>query len=382
MEDIARDMGAFMKALLDALIQRSGPALLALIFILLLLIRPLIVLFDALMQGGADNEQLMVKLPLFIVVASIFVIFSIFAIRNIPILQKSDADYALKLRGVFGGVTTDSSGSPVPLGLSENRAITLTNKILQAIGQRAVNLGFENVRANIFHLEVTTTSDNRWCAELTPDLRFSYNMEWGIHSNEDQIRIPFGVGSSGMSFKYARPVFCFKKADGSWQHMDEGKPADEYLKTQLSKVHTDLKWILSMPVPSRLSPRYILKGIINVDCIGRPWDEKKAELLKELAIDVSVAAALVGLLNKSSGHLHGLENELMDKSDLDDEVLKAGDQEVLSRIELDPNDFDPRDCPAPSVDFVNLLAGKAGLGGLTKLAPQDISDYLKRQLSL
>lgn len=371
-----------MKALLDALIQRSGPALLALIFILLFLIRPLITLFDSLMQAGIDSNQLMVKLPLFIAAASIFVIFSIFAIRNIPILQKSDADYALKLRGVFGGVTTDSSGSPVPLGLSENRAITLTNKILQAIGQRAINLGFENVRANIFHLEITTTTINKWCAELVPDLRFSYNMEWSVHSGEDQIRIPFGVGSSGMSFKYARPVFCFKKPDNSWQHMGEGKAADDYLKTQLSKVHTDLKWILSMPVPSRLSPRYTLKGIINVDCLGKVWDEKKAELLKELAIDVSVAAALVGLLNKSSGHLHGLENELMDKNDLDDEMLKAGDQEVLSRIELDPNDFDPRDCPVPSADFVNLLAGKAGLGGLAKLAPQDISDYLKRQLSL
>lgn len=271
---------------------------------------------------------------------------------------KAEAEATHLMSGAFGGRVVTSSGAWQTLAIDPAGAQARTKQIMTALLERAKTVvSVERVRANIFILR----EDGR--LHISDSLHI--NMRGGtLNDTELTISIPTGHLSSGRAFAYFRPVLSIKK-DGVWPYASDAAA----LQQELQKTHQDLKWIVSMPIPYQVQPFKLTSGVLNIDGLeGQPSTQQ----LRALYTDLSTAAALIGVLNRSTGFLGGNYSKPSQPSDTEQETLKD--------FLISPEEFDPALCPEPSKDFVLALSNIAGLEFLKQISPLEVAVWLRAQL--
>jgi len=124
-----------------------------------------------------------------------------------------------------------------------------------------------------------------------------------------------------------------------------------------------------MPIPYQVKPFELVSGVLNVDGLeGKPTTKE----LQALLADLSTAAALIGVLNRSTGFLDGKYSVPSEPSDTDKDQLKG--------YLIDPEDFDPGSCPEPSIEFVQALSNIRGLEFFRRISPAEVANFLRGQL--
>lgn len=282
----------------------------------------------------------------------------------VPTLR-AEAEAAVLMSQALGGRLVTASGVK-HLAIDARRAGIRTKEIMEALLARAKTvLGVELVRCNIF----TLNEDGR--LRILKD--FHINMRGRtLDDGELTISIPNGYLSTGRAYKYYRPLLAVKGREARWPYADTYAGKEE-LKAELSleegKAPSELKWIASMPVPYQVAPFKLVAGVLNIDGLeGSPSTEQ----LRELLADLSAAAALIGVLNRSTGFLEGKYSEPSDPADVEKEQLKG--------YLIEPSEFDPAVCPEPSYEFVQALSNVKGLEFLSQVSPAMVADYLRDQL--
>ncbi|MBI3285531.1 MAG: hypothetical protein HYZ65_11895 [Burkholderiales bacterium] len=183
------------------------------------------------------------------------------------------------------------------------------------------------------------------------------------------ISIPTGFFSSGRAFKYFRPVLSVKGKDGKWPYafdIDAKKPEFE---PEIRKAHPDLKWIVSMPIPYQVQPFKLTCGVLNVDGLE---GDLTPDQLRVLLTDMSTAAALIAVLNRSTGFLEGQYSRPSEPSDTEQEQLRG--------YLIPSEDFDPASCPEPSQEFVQALSNVRGLEFFRRVSQTEVASFLRGQL--
>ena len=277
---------------------------------------------------------------------------------------RAEAEAAVLLAEAFGGPSITKTGLPTRVAIDPHRATVRTKQIMRALLEQARNvLGFELVRCNIF----TLREDHK--LKIAGD--FHINMKGGTPDNQElTIAIPNGYLSSGRAYKYSRPILSVKGKDGSWPYAYDLNSFAPELQTEVSKAHPDLVWIVSMPIPYQVKPFELVSGVLNVDGLeGQPTTKE----LQALLADQSTAAALIGVLNRNTGFLHGEYSIPSEPSDADKEQLRGH--------LIDPEIFDPASCPEPSIEFVQALSNIGGLEFLQRISPAEVASFLREQLS-
>ena len=119
---------------------------------------------------------------------------------------------------------------------------------------KQLNLPIDLIRSNLFGVD--SQGHMRMVQELT------YNMN---REEEFTISMPIGYGSTGRCFQSGKPNIAIFR-EGWGENVIEGE--------ELSKVHPDLKWIISLPVPpgdGEARPIWVL----NVDGLEKRQSEKE-----------------------------------------------------------------------------------------------------------
>ena len=137
-----------------------------------------------------------------------------------------------------------------------------------------LHIAHKYLRANVF------------CLEEDAVLRIPS----GLHFNMDDpkelsISIPVGQGCTGTAFSDRKPAIAIFEEDWG-RHTLPG--------SELSRVHPDLKWIISMPIMPLDNSCEIL-GILNVDCLKIAQTREELGHLELLKL-VSGAAQTLGAL--------------------------------------------------------------------------------------
>lgn len=273
---------------------------------------------------------------------------------------KAEAEATKLLHDAFGGRVITSAGTVATVCVDKPSAEARTKQIMEALLNRAKSvLNIERVRSNIF----TLNEDGR--LRILDD--FHLNMIAIPNENELTIAIPSGLLSSGRAYKYYRPVLSIKTKKGDWPYADDYQKAE--LKSELRKAHPDLKWIISMPIPCEVQPFKLVSGVLNID--GFEPLPNRDQMLKLLP-DMSTAAALIGVLNRSTGFLKGIYTTPLAPSNTEQEKFK----DHL----INPEDFDPAFCPEPSSDFVHALAHVQGLEFFDRISAIEVASFLRNQL--
>ncbi len=117
-----------------------------------------------------------------------------------------------------------------------------------------LGISIELVRSNLFGVD----SDGKM--RILEDLTFNMN-----RGEELSISMPVGYGSTGRCFKTRKPNIAIFR-EGWGENVIEGE--------ELSKVHPDLQWIISVPVPpgnDKKPPIWVL----NVDGLKERYGEEK-----------------------------------------------------------------------------------------------------------
>lgn len=276
---------------------------------------------------------------------------------------RAEAEAAMLLSEALGGRGITKAGLPTRVAIDPHRARTRTKQIMGALLERARNvLGFELVRCNIF----TLREDHK--LRIAGD--FHINMKGGTPDNQElTIAIPNGYLSSGRAYKYSRPILSVKDKDGNWPYANDLSRCDTELPTEVSKAHPALVWVASMPIPYQVKPFELVSGVLNVDGLeGQPTTKE----LQALLADQSTAAALIGVLNRSTGFLDGKYSVPTEPTDTDKDQLKG--------YMIDPEDFDPGSCPEPSMEFVQALSNICGLEFFRRISPAEVANFLREQL--
>jgi hypothetical protein len=273
---------------------------------------------------------------------------------------KAEAEAAKLLQNAFGGRVITSAGTVATLAVDKLSAERRTKQIMEVLLGRAKSvLRVERVRSNIF----TLNEDGR--LRILDD--FHLNMLAISNKNELTIAIPNGLLSSGRAYKYYRPVLSIKSEKGDWPYADDYDRSE--LKSELQKAHPDLKWIISMPIPCEVKPFKLVSGVLNID--GFDPSPNRDQMLKLLP-DMSTAAALIAVLNRSTGFLKGLY--------ITPSVPSSTEQERFKDHLINPEDFNPAFCPEPSSDFVRALAHVQGLEFFDRISAIEVASFLRNQL--
>lgn len=170
---------------------------------------------------------------------------------------RAEAGATSRLSREFGGRIVTSMGTMETLAVDARSATRRAQQIMRVLIERYEEvLELQRVRTNIF-----TLREDHWL-QIEPE--FQINM---LDAPDFSIAIPNGLLSSGRAFKYSRPVLSIKRPDGTWPYEHDLNRADvaERLTTELAKVHPDLKWITSMPIPYQVKPFELVCGSLNVD---------------------------------------------------------------------------------------------------------------------
>ena len=364
-----------LKALIRALAEKAGPGLLLLSIIFLVVWGPVSILvyrlFDFL-GTARDFSQISGLQPILVsglvalgTAAYVFVAYRLTSMvigAIIPTIR-AEAEAALLMSREFGGPVMTRAGTQVTLAVDPHRAEVRTKQIMRALIMRVQNiLGLERVRSNIF----TLGEDGK----LRILGSFHLNMGGGtVGDQELTISIPNGLLSSGRAFKYARPVLSIKGEDGKWPYAYDIEDTYPELQDEVRKAHPDLKWITSMPIPYQVRRFELVSGVLNIDGLEDP---PSTNALRALLVDLSTAAALIGLLNRSTGFLEGKYDRPSEPPDRD--------KEQLSQYLINPEDFDPASCPEPSKEFVEALSRIEGLEFFAKISSAEVASFLRDKL--
>src|SRR5207247_633491 len=142
-------------------------------------------------------------------------------------------------------------------------------------------------RANIFELGGN--------AELRILQGFHVNMD---EEEELTIRFPNGYGATGKAFAFGRPVVFVSDDNGKIPDVKDSKTPEDIQKRLVlaeSKVHRELKWVISMPIYHSIKPLSVVCGVLNVDSLDGS-DASMNELrnkLKDRWADLASAAELI-----------------------------------------------------------------------------------------
>lgn len=276
---------------------------------------------------------------------------------------RAEAEAAMLMSEALGGRVVTAFGTRKTLAIDPTGAQTRTRQIMSALLERARRvLGLEVLRSNIFVLR----EDGK--LRILDGLHLNMKGRT-LDDRELTIAIPNGLLSSGWAFKYFRPVLSVKGENGKWPYAFDAEANNLELEAEIQKAHPDLKWIVSMPIPYQIRPFRLTCGVLNVDGLeGLPTREQLGALLA----DLSTAAALIAVLNRSTGFLDG---EYSKPSELTD-----AEQEQLKRYLISPEEFDPASCPEPSREFVLALANIRGLEFFGRISETDVANFLRDQL--
>lgn len=271
----------------------------------------------------------------------------------------AEAKAMVLMSEAFGGRIMTSSGLKETLAVDRRGAETRVKQIMAALLQRARReLRSETVRLNIFTLNEDGV--------LRILKGFHVNMEEPmIGENELTISIPNGFLSSGRAYKYFRPMLSRKGADERWPYSDER----QQLAHEVQKAHPDLAWIISMPIPYQVEPFRLVSGVLNVDGLG---SVPNVDQMRTMLTDISAAACLIAVLNRSTGFLEGVYSVPSEPPSTEQEQLKG--------YLISPEDFAPASCPEPTSEFVQALANIKGLEFFARISPTEVAGFLRDQV--
>ncbi len=296
---------------------------------------------------------------------------------------RAEAEAATLMPQAFGGRVSTATGGLVVTRLSREAAERRIRKVLEVLTRcvaGALQLSDSNlVRSNIF-----VTTDNQW---LSIAKEFHVNMKGTTAQDcELSIRILNGYWSSGTAYKYFRPVLSISHKDQNgaivWDHAPDRKTVleqgiDEALFDQayreVKKAHEKLTWIVSMPIPYQVSPFKMACGVLNLDgLVNTPFRDQ----LKSLLADTATAAALIGVMNRTTDIFGGQCYRPDNIPENVGGIRPNGLQELL----ITPDEFDPADCPELSEEFKNALSNINGLEFMKKITTTNVADFLREQL--
>jgi len=172
-----------------------------------------------------------------------------------------------------------------------------------------------------------------------------------------------------------------KKKGGTiaWDHIPEDdklvtelgdKSLADKVKNQITAyAHLNLRWIITMPIPHQVRPFKLACGVLNLD--GFDLIEDRSHLASLLA-DAATAAALIGLINRSSDVLKGQCQRPIEPLPGHVSAIK----DAATHYVVDPSEFNPADCPPPSETFRHALAEIEGLGFFDQITVMDVAEFL------
>src|SRR6266571_358547 len=277
---------------------------------------------------------------------------------------------AKALTTAFGGRVAAADGSIVLSRLSRSQARRRIQEILKVLvghTSRILSAADKDVRANVF-----TTKDGLW---LTIADQLYVNMDL---PDELKLRILNGFYSTGTAFKYSKATLSVRRED-KWQYQPDVKIAKsrgldpglvEKSKEQIKLAHPDLQWIISMPIPYQVNPFALTCGVVNLDGFQKTLHRDQ---LKILLADAPIAAALIGVVNRTTDILNSA-CERPDESFLEN-------PDILAReFTISATEFDPAECPEPTPEFEQSLSKIQGLEFLKGLSTSDLAFFLREQL--
>lgn len=297
---------------------------------------------------------------------------------------KGEAEAMRLMPQAFGGKISTISGSLSVTSLDTDTARKRILKIMQTLIERVTTvLGVSNkehIRTNIF-----VCKDGRW---LEIANGFHINMKDNSGEGELTIKIPVGYLSSGTAYRYFRPVLseCIEAKNGEpkWDNMPDretielmGYDPDTYeeeIKDEIGKAHTDLQWIITMPIPFQVKPFKMSCGVLNVDGLVKLPRGAQTELI---LTDLSTASALIGVINRTSDILR---SQCYRSDNLPNGIKKQKGFRLESIFGIDPESFDPSNCPEPSEEFTRSLARINGLEFFMRISPTEVAEFLREQL--
>jgi len=276
--------------------------------------------------------------------------------------MKAEADVNRLMSEALGGRVVTTIGTFETIAIDRRGAELRTKQIMKIMLERAKHvLGVELVRSNIF----TLSNDDK----LSILDSFHLNMEGPMVAKDElTISIPSGCLSSGRAYKYFRPVLSIKK-DGKWPYASDADIKESDLQNEVQKAHPELAWIMSMPIPYRVKPFKLVCGVLNLDGLRETLTKERLEVI---LADLSTAAALVAVLNRSTGFLEGKYSIPAEPTSVDKGQWKD--------FMINPEEFDPATCPEPSVELVQALSSLQGLEFFAKTSPTEVANFLRNQL--
>lgn len=277
---------------------------------------------------------------------------------------------AKSLTAAFGGRIATADGSIALSRLPEKQALRRIQGVMKALVSRAsTTLAANNseVRSNIF-----TTRDGLWLSIVK---NLHVNMS---DKNELGLQILNGFYSTGTTFRYSRPTLSIRHG-GKWQYVPDPAALDragldhalmQRAEDEVKRADKRLAWIISMPIPYQVNPFSLTCGVLNLDGFQTTLHRDQ---LKALLADAATAAALVGVVNRTTD-LFRAACSRSDESFLEPENV------LQDQFDIPATEFDPAECPEPSQEFTTLLSQLRGLEFFKKLAPSDVALFLREQL--
>ncbi len=300
-----------------------------------------------------------------------------------PILTLESGSTTI-MPSAFGGKVSTLSGKLIVSKLDSDTAKKRIIKIMEALIFRvAEGLEIRNtklIRSNIFIYE-----GDLW---LKIADNFYINMDDG--TPEMTIKIPNGGLASGTTFRYFLPGLSVleksEEGDNVWKYrpgkdspiihslINKKQFIDEVNK-EMMKINPNLRWAISMPIPHQVQPFKIASGVLNIDGLEKK-DIVREQLLKLLS-DTACAAALIGVINRTTDVLGG---QCQRQVNIEKEFGDTHQTTLVKKYTIDPSDFDPANCPEPTKAFINAVARIDGLEFFKDISPTEVSEYVREQL--
>lgn len=303
-------------------------------------------------------------------------------LNSIGTVMRDEAEAQKLMSQAFGGISVSSTG-PIVTRLDHTTARRRTLKILEALVKHTAvvvkGTSITTVRANIF-----VTDDGTW-------LKVREGLHVKMQNAKDlSIQILNGYYSTGTAFKYFLPTMsmCTEKAAQGGRVWDHTPGPDEIqekwlapdinkkVAEELEKAEPNLSWIISMPIPYQVSPFVMACGVLNLDGLGAPLQHR--DLLRKLLADASTAAALIGVINRTSDVLGGQCQRMSEGAHTLSNSAEKGC--LVNRFALSPDEFDPVDCPEPSEEFKKELSRITGFEFFGRINTSEVAEFLRNQL--
>ncbi|MBA7528459.1 hypothetical protein ES705_20645 [subsurface metagenome] len=382
--------------LATALAEKGTPGIILLgIMIFIVWIVPVIFTFGTFsilrkFKAFADeNSWIFIALLLFCFIVLFFLIWFSYSLTKhilgliVPTIRV-EAEAATLMPQAFGGRVSTVTGGLAVLPLLPETTGRRIRKILEVLVHCATAVLHHSnsrlVRANIF-----ITTDNQWLS-IAND--FHVNIKGTTPSDRElTIRILNGYWSSGTAYKYFHSVLSISHEDQKgnivWDHapdrdtvLSQGIDTSVLQKAydEIKKAHADLRWIISMPIPYQVSPFKMACGVLNIDGLGStPFRDQ----LMSLLVDAATAAALVGVMNRTTDILGG-QCHRPDKVPVKVGGIKHS--RLRERFMIEPDEFDPAVCPELSKEFKDALSEIKGLEFMRRITTTDVAEFLREQL--